>query len=204
VLGLLIIVLAHRVSLTHNTIIGAIIAVLVVYYLNEKDMSLGNNYLTEMDKILSYPVFKKSKNLYRDSEILIFLGKHLYFNHYNPALFRKLVKHIDNFLRMGKDLNTSPPPVNFNMDFENMLAERENIMNAYHSFVYSLPHTPVIVEQYQNGMQLLANLLDKNISDARLATLAESRDKGVNVSTSFFYKGHPGGLDKAATNYNYF
>ena len=126
-----------------------------------------------MDKILHNPVFKKGHNryLYRDSEILSFLDKSRYLHRYNPALFNQMVKHIDNFLHLGKDLDSSQLPENFNLDFENMLTERTKIMNAYHSFVYALPHSPAMVTSYQTGMTRLGELLDTNIRYARRATI---------------------------------
>ena len=203
VLGLLIILLAHRLSLTSNTVIGVVLAILLAYYLNEKDLSLGNNYLTEMAKILHRPVFK-GQYLYRDSELLIFLENHRHLRRYNPALFNTLVRHVDNFLRLGKDLGSSPPPENFNMDFENMLAERTKVMNAFHALVYALPHAPTMLSVYQNGMERLSVLLDTNIRDARHHVMRANREKGINVSSKFFYKGHPEAVDRSATGYNYF
>lgn len=204
VLGLCIIILAHRLSITANTIIGVLVAVLVAYYLNEKDLSLGSNYLNAMHQILADPLFKNSRYLYRDSEIVIFLDKYRHFNNYNRPQFSKMVKHIDNFLRIGKELDTTPVPENFNLDFETMQSERLKIMNAYHSFIYRLPHTPASIEQYQKGMQRLEGLLDSNLKYARRSIIKYNKEKGIYISSRFPYKGHPAGVDRAATGYDYF
>ena len=86
-----------RLPLSSHGIIGAVLGVVLVFYLNEKRDNAGETFLVALKKILSSDIMNPTHNTYLpfDSEILIFLDGYREYYQYNPALWNTFVKEIN-------------------------------------------------------------------------------------------------------------
>ena len=65
----------------------------------------------------------------------------------------------------------------------------------FHSFIYSLPHSPSSLNKYHEGLNRLECLINKDI-DKIHQTVNNKNKKGVNIESVFHYKNHPDGYLK--------
>jgi hypothetical protein len=198
-----IILLFSRIPISPYLIVGTIVGIIVVYYIHDKKIYTGNTFLASMKNILNSDLMKPKSNrsLYKDSELVAFLDNRREYYNYNPNTWNQLVKHINEFLRLQSDIEIGV--VRFNMDYETLVNLKGKILNSYHAFIYTVPHTPNSIDKFHIGMRHLQKLLNRNI-DITHKKVALDNSKDINIDTKFHYKNHPHPQDEHDTQYNYF
>jgi len=204
VIILVIATFTHRIQISWHILIGIIVGLLIVYYLNEKNIDEGTNFLTDMKSILSLPMLKThiNKHLYYDSELLQFLYNNKENYKYNPVVYNTLVKQIDVFLSLVKDIEIGKEKIN--MDYEVLREYKINILNTYHSFIHTVPHTDASNASFHISIKNLENLLNYHI-DKSHSTVVAKNNKEITIDTKFPYRNGPTGFDsRNSPNYNFF
>lgn len=190
-----------RINITGHLVVGLIIGIIMVYYLNEKNVHTGNTFVQSMQNIISSERMKphRNKHLAKNSELVLFLDSHKEYYAYNPKLWNDLVRHVNNFLHVMHDIELGVEQ--FNLDYDTMKSLKGKILNTYHAFVHTVPHTPHSNNKFHLGMERLELLLNRDIDEVHTkVTLKNSQS--INNMTKFHYKNHPGANDKM-TNLRY-
>jgi len=205
--------LATRIRPSANAVLGAIVAVIVVYYLNEKAEDQGTTFVAAMKTILSAPIMKPHKNrhLAYNSELVIFLDQHREYHHYNPVLWNSLVKLVNDFLKLEHDIELRQDTPNtdttfYNGDYDTMKATKLKILNTFHSFIHKLPHTESSNNKFHCGMKKLEQLLNTEIDHVH-RLVANYNSRGIDTGSAFHYKNHPSGyerLNRSESAYRFF
>jgi hypothetical protein len=202
----------HYGMLPSSAIIGLIVGTIVVFYLNEKSAHQGDTFLSSIQEILNAKIMKPEKNhyLFGNSELIIFLDNHREYYQYNPDAWRGLVKLTDNFLRIVGDIEIEAEAESvvgrYNHDYDMLKDTKHKIMNKYHAFIHTLPHTENTTNKFHEGIERLETLLNKEIDHIH-QLVNKMNAKGVTTSSAFHYKNHPVGYEsvgRAEDNYTYF
>jgi hypothetical protein len=189
--------IGHHGLITGTGVFGFVCGILVVYYLNERREVNGDKFTGAMNSILESNIMGPHKNhyLFYNSELVIFLDSHREYYQYNPILWREIVRYINNFLRISHDIETGTQY--YNMDYDQLKELKKKIMNAYHSFIYTIPHTENSNNKYHIGMARLEVLLN-GVIDQIHQLVTSKNAKGITTSSAFHYKNHPQGYDSSA------
>jgi hypothetical protein len=175
------------------SLIGFIVAVIVIIYLQQRTEALNSNFVYYLDNVLSSELMQShiNTNLYRDSELVRFLDNHREYYQYNPQLYQKIVSEINHFLKLQNEFilfeKASPG------DMEALSILKTQIQNSFHNFIYRLPHTQNSIVKFQEGMKWLTDSLNKHLDNTHILNNRRSRDQGIYTGTDFTYRGknHP-------------
>lgn len=191
VLIIVITVIVTRISPSSTLLVGIVIGLIVVYYLNDKQTSQQGNYVQQIIKILLSPRLQVNKNqyLYQDPLIVEFLETYKEYFDYNPQAYTSLTNQIDNLLHLGDDIRRGS--TNYNRDYEIMLNTKGKILNTYHSILLKIPHEHTNLNKFHNGAKNLKRMINEHLEAANRQTLLRSEEEGINVYTMFHYKSHP-------------
>jgi hypothetical protein len=187
-------VFATRLPMSAHGIIGAVIGIFIVFYFNEKRDNAGDTFISSMKKILQSDIMKPTQNKYlsTDSELLIFLDSYREYYQYNPSLWNSMVKQINNFLKLSRDIEIGVN--NYNMDYDVLREIKVKILNLYHSFIHKIPHTESSSSKYHKGIDRLQDLLNMTIDKIHRLVVGYN-NKTIDTATTFHYRNHPPGRD---------
>lgn len=180
----------NRLALSPNLIVGLIVGILLVYYFNGKTKATHNSFIAGMKEILSSPILKPHlyKDLYRDSELVIFLDTYKEYHGYNPDAYNTLVRNINDYLIVGTNIEISSY---YHKDYEILRDIKVNILNTFHSFIYRITHSAATMKKYQDGMTTLEKLLNYHIDKAHRTSTLRDQDAGVSTRSHFPHRNHP-------------
>lgn len=189
-----VILLATRISshgmLSGAGLVGLVVGIIMIYYLNEKRVSQGTEFITAMDDILNAEIMKPQKNkyLHGNSELVIFLDNYREYYQYNPQLWKDMVHNIDNIQRLISDIEIGTEQ--FNLDYNTLKMVKKDILNQYQAFIHKLPHTENSNNKFHQGLERLETLLNLEIDHIhRIVTMKNAQS--INTSSVFHYKNHP-------------
>ncbi len=196
-------VLITRIAPPPMVIIGIIIGIIFVYFVNDKKITEQGDYVQKIVSILKSPrlASDKNTNLYKDALIVEFLELYKEYEGYNPQLYASLTKQLDNFLKTVDDIERGS--MNYNRDYDVLTDTKTKILNVYHSFIYKVPHTQATLHKFHNGTKKLLEILNDHINTTHRVVVNRSEAEGVNVHTKFHYKSHPKPVDADAPGYQY-
>jgi len=179
----------NRIKPSWHAMAGIIVGIVVVYYLYEKSDHEDTVFIKRLSKLLESELYAPYKNLYLNSELVTFLDTHREYYQYNPAAYKTMLQHIDNFLRLGHDIEVGT--VLQNEDYSNMRDLKGKILNYYQSIIHKLPHTPNGLDKFHYGMEELRGHINKYLDEIHRTVNNKNQEKGINVETAFVYRNHP-------------
>jgi hypothetical protein len=179
----------NRMRPPYYTLIGIIVGIIIVYILYQRSEKRDNIFTKRIYKILKSDLFNNYKYLYLNSELVIFLDTHREYFQYNPSLYKSLLKNIDNFLKLGSDIENNTR--HHNLDYSVMRELKNKILNNYHSIIHKLPHSENSLNKFHQGMDNLKDLLNDYLDNIHFIVNNKNRNKGVDVNTQFVYRNHP-------------
>jgi hypothetical protein len=195
--------IAGRFKPSGYTMFGIVVALVIIYYINNSNENLDSAYFAKMERIMADPILKGKNWLYLDSEILDFLFKIRFMYAYNPGAFTNLVNQIDEFLKLTHDLETGTERYNF--DYSTLKEQKGKIMNTFHAFVHSIPVGTVSTKSYEYYMRELERLLNYQIDRMHTLVVTKNNDKPIDITTAFPVKNEIKGVDPTYNaSYNYF
>jgi hypothetical protein len=205
---IIFIILATRINSQFPNIVplimGLSFALLVIYFINEKQLKSGNNFLNLMNLQLKSNNLKNTKHLHNDSEIVHFLIDIREYKFYNPANFKYLVELLDNFLLLVTDLEKGVH--NMGDTYEVLLEQKLKILNAMHAFIYKIPQSVASVAdtKHKQALERLEKLLNYHIDQTYQYVSYYYSNKPIDINTKFLYKNSPTPFNNKVTNYDYF
>lgn len=185
-----IVVFFSRIMIQPYLIVGTIVGLIVVYYLNDKRVSTGQEFITGIQNILENPnmFYKTNPYLSTNSEFVLFLDTMIEYHDYNPMLWKSLVNNINNFLHIQDDIRLGTHE--YSKDYELLKALKLKVINVYHSFIYKIPHTDTSNTKFHLGLDKLEILLNTELDTIHRIVVQRS-SKGIDNNTIFHYKNHP-------------
>lgn len=192
------ILVSNRIGLEFTMVAGLVIGLVIVYYLREREISLGDNFEMEHESKLEHEIFKNTKNMHMDASLIDLLYSIKEYKQYNPDVYIRLTKNIDNFLRIEKDLeNGVQRPVQL-FDVAHMCQKRA--LNALHSMIHSIPYSKNSDEKFTRVMEEFNKLMAKHISTMKVMVKEAQSKKSLNSNSKPNF--HDIDIDGNDTNYN--
>ena len=179
--------------LDFRTITSIIIILICVYILNEKSNQIGGNFIKDYQYILDLPEFKQYKYLYLDSEIVILVSSIRRYRYYNPAVFRRLIIDINNFLKLTTDMENDID--NMGEIYEILEEYKFKSMNTYMSFIHKIPMTEPALDTFHVKKLELEKLLNNHLDRCYQFMTYKYGKTGMNNRIKFIYKNAPKPLD---------
>ena len=197
------ILLIKRINPGKNIIIALVVAVLIIYYVNDKDHTTGANYITTMRNKLASKELTDTKYFYLDSELVDLVYDIKEYRLYNPFVYRKLVGIIDSFLNLVSDMEKDT--TRMGELFQIAEQKKYSALNALHSMIHSIPRTPTTTVKYQHALTRLETLLNNHLDTIYQYTVYSYGKKPINIETKFIYKNHPKAVNESIDNhYDYY
>lgn len=194
------------ISLGH--ILGLSVGVFLIYFFNEKDIKDTSDLNTELEyklnaiknKTLGTKIDRhRKRNLtgrldksplyfHNDADIINLMYNIIDFAHYNEDAYFLMIKAIDNVILLHENIKTGVTRCTENI--ETMVIFRDNALNHFHSFIFSLPSIKVINDKYKKNMKRLQLLLQRHIDSAVRICRSQNYIRGIDVDTKFIDPGH--------------
>ncbi len=197
-LGIGIILLIQRINPTKNFVIGIVVAIVLAYYLNDRESNHGSNFIIKINNALKGPLFKGTNYYFVDSELVELLLDIKEYHEYNPSVYRKIILIIDRFLNIVNDMekNTS------RMGNLYQIAEQQKYkaINALHSMIHTVPQTDTTVEKHKHALKKMEILLNTHLDNIYNYMVYSYGKDEINTSTKFIYKNHPKGHNYGINN----
>lgn len=190
---IIIVILTRRIHPDPYTIIGIIASILFVYYWNEGISLKGGNYLHIMENRLELPIFKKTKNMYIDPELIDFITNHLEYLEYNPVTYKNIIKDIDNFLQIVSDMERGVDRMGDNYDIAHGL--KKKIMNEFQSMIHTIPPADITNSKFQLGLRQIEKLLNHHMDTIYSYMVQAYKNQPININTKFIYNNELPGID---------
>ena len=185
----------QRLSLRSETVIGLVVGIIIIYYINERSIKEGSNFMENMDHSLKAKAFKGTKNLHVDSQLLTFLYDIREFRYYNPANFRKLVFIIDHFLKIVQDMEKGVKHMGEN--YQIAVDYKYRALNCLHSIIYKMPHSTATNNKFHTALSKLEDLLNFHLNNIYQYMVYGYGQEGININTKFIYKNQPAPKDSS-------
>lgn len=204
IMGIFIVILVNRIRPGVYTMVGMLVAALFTYYYNEQSTTALNGYLAEMNQQLESPLLRKAQNLHLDSELVDFLASHREYMNYNPAVYKKLIRQIDNFLQIISDMEKGVDRMGDN--FEMAREIKIKILNSFQSMIHRIPNSSHIAnDKFHEGLGQLEKLLNYHMNNIYMYMSHHYGKKPIDINTRFFHLNELPGTDtKSNPHYSFF
>lgn len=175
-----IVFVSSTITFNSSVIIGLILACIVIYFLRERKIALGDNFEMEHETKLEHDIFSTTKNMHIDASIIDLLFSIKEYKNYNPEVFMLLTKHIDNLLRIETDLEKGTMYPYHMLDVAKTFHKKT--LNALHSMVHSIPYSNNSDKKHTRILEEFNILLAKHMS--KIKYLADKIDAATPINTA--------------------
>lgn len=144
------------------------------------------------------------KHLYMDATIIHFLDSISVLYKSNPSEFYKLLKGIDELLRLENEMevfyeSNGYYPTNTSEMTESAIQLRSNTLNNLHNFIYTVNKDKAMYKYLKTSMDRLDDLLSRHITKLHKYQQDHNKITGINTNTKFIYPDMPRGVDPDVT-----
>lgn len=155
-------VVFSRFSVQLNIIFGIIIAVLVIFYLQEREQISTATQEKQTETKLEYikPEPEKFKN---HPDIIDFVFSVQDFYVYNPQAYEEFIDNLDNFFSLHRDIFGGNQLQN--SYYQIAESKKMNAQNAFMSLIHSLPSNKFITEKFDRAHKRLETILNKYLNE---------------------------------------
>lgn len=175
------ILLMTKFPISTNHIVGIVLGIVIVYYLNERDRSVNIDDLKKIE-IQMESIIPKPKFFYMDANIIEVVYNLLEFYDYNPEDFEAMVHSIDNLLKLRLDIEKGM--VECKMIYDIAVDQKNKALNHLAAILVSLPAQQIIKEKLVAGIKILQLYLLRHLDFIRSTCENQIRDTGINVNTN--------------------
>lgn len=193
----------NRVKPSWHVVAGVIVGIVVTSILYQQSDHEDTVFTKRMTRLLDSKLYAPYRHLYLNSELVMFLDTHREYYQYNPSAYKTMMQHIDNFLRLGKEIETGTQL--HNEDYSTMRHLKGKILNYYQAIIHRLPHTPNSLDKFNHGMEELRGHINKYLDSIHQIVNQKNMKEGINVETAFVYRSHPKPTDPTGdARWNFF
>lgn len=190
--------ISNSIGLEFTMVAGLVIGLVIVYYLREREISLGDNFEMEHESKLEHDIFKNTKNMHMDASLIDLLFSIKEYKQYNPDVYIRLSKNIDNLLRIEKDLeNGAQNPAQL-FDVAHMCQKRA--LNALHSMIHSISYSKSSDEKFTKALEEFNKLFARHISKMKYMVKELQSKQPLNTTSRPDF--HTTDVDGNDINYN--
>lgn len=157
ILSIIILFIIYRLRLSATLWIGLVVAILVVYYLNERNAQLLNDQADQLWVILKGPLLHKTKYFITDPELIQWVDQIGELKKYNIIEFNNMIQTLDHFLHVMYDLRRGVKMCRENIEI--MLDLKTTSLNQFHSLVHNL-RDPLLREKCNYYLEQMGKLLN--------------------------------------------
>jgi len=192
------VVISNSISLEFTMVSGLVIGLVIVYYLREREISLGDNFEMEHESKLEHDIFKNTKNMHMDASLIDLLYSIKEYKQYNPDVYIRLSKNIDNLLRIEKDIeNGAQYPAQL-FDVAHMCQKKA--LNALHSIIHSIPYSKNSDEKFTKTLEEFNKIFARHISKMKKNVINLQNKQKINTNSRPDF--HSSNVDGNDVNYN--
>ena len=176
-------------------IFALIISSIIIFIIYDKDQIYkiaGNKDIEfKLNSIYPKPLYFKNQN-----NLIDFVYSIKDYRTYNYDSFDKMLKCIDNILRIHNDVKIDSLYCNLNLDVakDNM----NNSINYLHSIIYKLPANHYVENRNYIAIDRLYNILNEYIQEIINICNNKIKQNGFNSSSKWVYSNDIDGLDLAS------
>lgn len=170
-----------NVNIKIGSMIGLGLALLFVYFVNEKTNFEQKSEIKNYEKKLN-SIFPKPREISKYPEIIEFIYSIREFYDYNWYAFTKMVKNIESFIQLYQDINNGLRHCKHNYELAN--SKKNNALNNLHSIIITLEvsNNRVLSKKMKNALDYLQKLLNKYIQEIIIICKEQNEKKLTNES----------------------
>lgn len=169
------------VPVTIQHLAGALLALILVFLLEDRDRTdIGNfnkEFEVKLSKITPLPEF-----FHIDVDIIDLFDNISEFKEYNPETWIDLVNATDKVLSLRSDMDKGVAQCVENIQAARMF--KTNAVNHMHSFIFSLPSSVVLDQKLKSNLDRLDLLLRRHIDDMVRTCRKQKKLAGPSTATS--------------------
>ena len=182
VITIIVIVFIYRLDLRSSLWVGVVLALIIVYYLNEKNGQQINDEASQIWVILKGPILKDTKYFIMDPLLVRWVNDVSEFKKYNVLVFNKMVKTLDHMLRLIHDVKRGVRYCNENLDIIREL--KTSSLNQFHSLVHNIS-MPTLRHKLDHNLYELGKILNDHIVKLTGICKVYYMDKQIDIDTHF-------------------
>jgi len=153
---LFIIYIFKQTNIKLNTIIGSIIAILIIFYMIGKKDDFKQKQELSIEKKYNDLAVKPSRK-YEDIIGFLYGIREFYF--YNPVEYSRLVQNINSFMILYENIQIGVKYCKQNYDVANQ--KMINALNHLQSIVINIDNNPILLKKLQESTNILNQILTK-------------------------------------------
>ncbi len=196
---LIIVLLSPYIEWNIKYVMGLVIGLSLVYYLNEGRRATIIDRL-KMTEIQMEQIQPKPKFFYHDANFIEFAYNMLSYRVYNPTAYSKMIQSIDNFLQIQIDIENKALQ-NCTETYNVAIDMMHSALNSLHSIIHSMPTDEQQIGEIklQNAIKTLQLYMQRHLDVMSDICNQRSLDKGWNRTTKMIDKYAIPGIDKIKT-----
>lgn len=128
--------LVYSFEFNMTFIFSFILGIVLVYFLNEQSRTNNQSDIKQLELKLN-AIYPKPQYFHYDSRFIDFVHNNKEYQQYNPDVYEKMIKQMDNFLKLKNDIQHNVKPCSSNYQVARDLMY--DILNNYESLYVNLP-----------------------------------------------------------------
>ena len=180
------------INIKANIVIAIIIGLIIAYYLNERNNSIGTTDMKDLE-IKMTQIFPPPKYFYIDSGIIELIHNIQEFKVYNEKSFTNMIKYIDNFLKIRLDIENNVRDCEHNVDVARNFMDES--LNALHSIIHTTPNNSQFIDKLTNALNSLQYILQLHLDYMINSCNNRYKETGPNINNKILYDDRPLGID---------
>lgn len=188
--------LVNQFSFTTSSIVSIIVAILVVYFLNERRRTNEFTDMTELE-IKLVRITPNPKYFHLDAGIVELIYSMREFRNYNDEAFVEMIISIDHFLAMV--FNVENEVADCHQSIQIAQGFKKQALNHLMSIIHRAPQAEMVQKKLRKAADSLHFILNHHVEEMKNQCNKMIRNKGLNATNKLVITNHPNGYD---LNYN--
>lgn len=177
-----VVFVATKINITVVHIFAIGCALLIGYYLNDKRVTLMEDYNEKLDYKLN-TLIPRPKNFQMDPDVINFFFNIREMKDYNQQAYNAAMRFTDELLQIVSDVDTGIYWCKYNYDVA--YQKYQSAMNSLHSLIYDTPSTTVTLKKYQDALEKFQLILRRHIDHIVAKCNKQYATHELNVDTMF-------------------
>lgn len=196
VIILTFILLSNYIPITLKHVVGLLIGICFVYYLQEGKRATVIDKL-KTTEIMMESIIPRPSFFYIDANLIEFAYNMMSYRKYNTKAFSKMVEAIDHLLQIRMDIE-NPALQNCTETFQVAMDMKNTALNELHSIIHSVPtdEEHILETKLLNAVKTLQLFLQRHLDEMTEICNTRTDAKGWNISTKRIDKYAIPGYDK--------
>lgn len=189
---IIVFIIINRVDYKMKHVISGLVAILIVYYLNEKRRTTFTSEMQILEmKLLR--IFPKPQYFHLDAGIVELIYSIQEFKQYNEPSYNSLIKSIDNFLKVVYDIENKV--ANCNGNYEIAKKMKQISLNNLSSLIYRTPTDFNVEQKLRNATKSLHFILNVHLERIRNICNKKYNKNGPTIFNSYIENSKIEGVD---------